>query len=58
MRYPIVGGDRRCSSAVVLETDLVAEEIGGETDGSDGDLDGWPSDSVETVLSCCRLQLY
>lgn len=53
MRYPIVGGDRRCFSAVVLETDLLAEEIDGETGDSDGDLaGGWPSESVEIVLCC------
>lgn len=58
MRYPIVGGDRRCSSAVVLETDLLAEEIGGETDDSDGDLDGWLSESVEEIVLCWLLQWY
>lgn len=59
MRYPIVGGDRRCSSAVVLETDLLAEEIGGETDGSDGDLDGCSSESVEEkIVLCWLLQWY
>lgn len=52
MRYPIVGGDRRCSSAVVQETDLVTEVIDGEADDSDGDLDGWLSEFVEIVLCC------
>lgn len=50
MRYPIVGGDRRCSSPVVLDTDFLAEEIDGETDDSDADLDHWSTESVEEIV--------
>lgn len=52
MRYPIVGGDRRCSSAVELETGLEAEEEGGETAASDG-RDG----GVDVVLCCCSARI-